>query len=57
VQKATTVAELAKALQISRATANRLLASGEIQSFKLGRGRRIPISSIEDFHRTACRRR
>ena len=57
MQKATTVAELAKALQISRATANRLLASGEIQSFKLGRGRRIPISSIEDFHRTACRRR
>jgi excisionase family DNA binding protein len=49
VQKATTLAELTKALQISRATANRLIASGEIQSFKLGRGRRIPVAAIEAF--------
>ena len=47
--KATTVENLMVVLDISRATANRLLASGEIQSFKLGRGRRIPVAAIEAF--------
>ena len=47
--KATTVENLMDVLDVSRATANRLLASGEIQSFKLGRGRRIPVAAIEAF--------
>jgi excisionase family DNA binding protein len=47
--KATTVEHLMEVLEISRATAYRLLSSGEIQSFRLGRGRRIPISAIEAF--------
>jgi excisionase family DNA binding protein len=47
--KSTTVEGLMDVLEISRATANRLLASGQIESFKLGRGRRIPVKAIESF--------
>jgi len=47
--KSTTVAHMMEVLEISRPTAYRLLASGEIQSFKLGRGRRIPVAAIEAF--------
>lgn len=44
-----TVAEAQTALSISRPTLYRLMASGEIHSVKLGRSRRIPQSSLDDF--------
>ncbi len=41
--------EGADELRLSRATVYRLLASGELESVKCGRSRRIPRQALEDF--------
>ena len=39
----------ARALSLSRATVFELIASGELRSIKIGRSRRIPRASLEDY--------
>ena len=40
---------VAERLSISRATVYQLIASGDLESIKLGRSRRIPARALEEF--------
>ena len=51
---AVTVEEGARMLSVSRATLYKLVMRGEINSFTVGRARRIAISTLEHY---ACERR
>lgn len=44
-----TIAEAAAALGISRSALYELVLAGEIPSVKIGRARRIPVKSLEEF--------
>lgn len=44
-----TVDEARRALKISHATLYRLLAAGELRSFRVGRSRRIAWSALQEF--------
>jgi excisionase family DNA binding protein len=44
-----TVPEAAAALSVSRATIYELLASGELESVRLGRSRKIPVAALEAY--------
>lgn len=44
-----TIEEAAERLQVGRCTMQALLLSGEVQSFKIGRLRRVPPSALEDY--------
>ena len=48
-QEIFTVGELAERLKISQAVVYRLLASGEISAYKVGRGWRIPKASVQRY--------
>jgi excisionase family DNA binding protein len=52
---AVTVAEGAQMLGVGRATLYRLVMRGEIESFTVGRARRIAVSALERYMRTAER--
>jgi excisionase family DNA binding protein len=43
------MSELQEATGLSRSTAYMLVASGEIQSIKIGRAIRIPVAAVENF--------
>lgn len=43
------VLDVAQRLQVSRATLYRLMASGAIESVRVGRCRRIPRAAVVDF--------
>jgi excisionase family DNA binding protein len=43
------VDEAAEALAISRTKVYELMASGELESVKLGRARRVPTEALRDF--------
>jgi excisionase family DNA binding protein len=49
VRLAVTVKEGARMLGVGRATLYKLVISGEIASFTIGRARRIAISTIEQY--------
>lgn len=42
-----TVADVCERTQLSRATVYRLLASGAIESVRIGRSRRIPLDALQ----------
>jgi excisionase family DNA binding protein len=44
-----TIEEAAERLQVGRCTMQALLLSGEVQSFKIGRLRRVPPGALEDY--------
>ena len=44
-----TIEEAAERLQVGRCTMQALLLSGEVQSFKIGRLRRVPPTALEDY--------
>ena len=44
-----TVEDVGQAIKQSRSTVFELLASGEIESVKIGRSRRIPAQAVEDY--------
>lgn len=44
-----TVPEVALALGVGRSVVYELLLVGEIQSVKIGRARRVPVKSLEDY--------
>ena len=44
-----TIEEAAERLHIGRCTMQALLTSGEVQSLKIGRLRRVPPSALEDY--------
>lgn len=46
-----TVEQAATALAMCRYTVNKLIASGELPSIKIGRMRRVPTASLEEFVR------
>lgn len=50
-----TVEEMMEALYIGRNFAYKLLNSGEIKGFRIGRSWRIPRSSIEEFIIKKCK--
>jgi excisionase family DNA binding protein len=43
------VDEAAEALALSRTKVYELMASGELESVKLGRSRRVPVSALSDL--------
>ncbi|OJY45017.1 helix-turn-helix domain-containing protein [Pseudonocardia sp. 73-21] len=43
--------EAADALRIGRCTVYDLIRTGQLQSFKIGKLRRIPVESVHDFAR------
>lgn len=51
-----TIEELMEALYIGRNYAYKLLNSGEIKGFRVGRSWRIPRTSLEEFIINRCRR-
>ncbi|RLQ93636.1 helix-turn-helix domain-containing protein [Falsibacillus albus] len=51
-----TMEELMEALYIGRNYAYKLLNSGEIKGFRVGRSWRIPRTSLEEFIINRCRR-
>ncbi|MEO6627404.1 MAG: helix-turn-helix domain-containing protein [Aquihabitans sp.] len=44
-----TIEEAAEQLQVGRCTMQALLLSGEVQSLKIGRLRRVPPAALEDY--------
>src|SRR5690606_37449050 len=44
-----TIEEAAELLHVGRCTMQALLTSGEVQSLKIGRLRRVPPSALEDY--------
>lgn len=44
-----TVLEAAEALGVSRSVVYELMDSGDLQNIKIGRSRRIPVASLEEF--------
>jgi len=48
-QEVLTLDEVAKLFRISRRTAEKLVRSGQIRAFKIGRVWRIPRQALEDF--------
>jgi excisionase family DNA binding protein len=46
-----TVEQAAAALSMCRYTVNKLIATGELQSIKVGRMRRVPTGALEEFVR------
>lgn len=46
-----TVESAAEALAMCRYTVNKLIASGELQSIKIGRMRRVPTAALDEFVR------
>lgn len=50
------VEEVAELLYIGRNTVYKLLASGEISAFRIGRVWKIPRNGIEEYILKACRR-
>ena len=46
-----TVEQAATALAMCRYTVNKLIASGELSSIKIGRMRRVPTAALEEFVR------
>lgn len=46
-----TAEEVADALRIGRCTVYDLLRTGQIQSFKIGKLRRIPVDAIHEYAR------
>ena len=52
---AVTVEEGARMLGVGRATLYKLVMRGEIESFTIGRARRIAISTLEQFARETVR--
>lgn len=44
-----TVEQFADRIAVSRATAYRLVGTGELRSLKVGRCRRIPAEAVEEF--------
>jgi len=46
-----TIEEAAERLQVGRCTMQALLLSGEVQSFKIGRLRRVPPAALEAYIR------
>lgn len=46
-----TAEEVADALNIGRCTVYDLIRTGQLQSFKIGKLRRIPVDSVHDFAR------
>jgi excisionase family DNA binding protein len=49
IQVLLTPEETAERLRISRTVLYELIRRNEIESIKLGRSRRIPVSAVEDF--------
>lgn len=47
------VEDAAEALALSRTKVYELMASGELESVKLGRSRRVPVDAVATFVRTA----
>ena len=50
-----TIEELCEVLMIGKNAAYRLLSSGEIKSFRLGRKWKIPRASIDAYIRKQCK--
>jgi excisionase family DNA binding protein len=44
-----TIPEAVKALGVSRSVLYQLLDAGEVVSIKIGRSRRVPVITLEDF--------
>jgi DNA (cytosine-5)-methyltransferase 1 len=44
-----TIEEVAKRLRVSTETVRKLIASGSLQSYKVGRQYRIPVQAIDDY--------
>lgn len=44
-----TVAEAARRLQLSKTFTYSLVMSGELESLKLGKARRIPVKALDEF--------
>ena len=44
-----TVAEAAKRLSLSRTFTYELVMSGELESLKLGKARRVPVAALDKF--------
>ncbi len=49
-----TAEEVAEALHIGRCTVYDLIRSGQLESIKIGRLRRIPVESVHAFARRMC---
>ncbi len=47
-----TVADAAKRLSLSRTYTYELVMSGELESLKLGKSRRIPVKALDEFVET-----
>ena len=46
-----TAEEVAEALHIGRCTVYDLIRTGQLQSFKIGKLRRIPVDAVHDYAR------
>jgi excisionase family DNA binding protein len=46
-----TAEEVAEALHIGRCTVYDLIRTGQLQSFKIGKLRRIPVDAVHDYTR------
>ena len=49
-----TIKDLQKVLRIGRNKAYELIQSGEVKSFKIGTGLRVPKSSVIDYVKRKC---
>ena len=46
-----TIRDVCEKLQVSRWTVNGLIRSGQLESVKIGSGRRIPLRALEKYER------
>ena len=49
-----TVAEVAEALGVGRSKVFELVISGEIESVKIGRLRRVPVAAVHEYANRLC---